>query len=292
MYGAVTKKIIIALLASMPLSIVSCSGGKSEDELNAENLLSKVKNLYADKQYGNAMEMIDSLMESFPGMIDVQRKAMHFQTLIIEKQTIQDSLNNEIAFKKAKQLEDSLSKAFKFIKTEDMVEGYHLANYVNPDQLLTTSNIEARIAENSGIYIVSALHGSSVKHTHIKIVSGNESVTTKDVPLSNPRNYRFVDGGKNTEMVTFNTTECDSLCAFVNNHIDKPIKLLFQGNNKQKAIILDSKTKTAISETWKYYSVRQQIASAEINRLKFMKKLQLARKQIKQTATNIQGDRQ
>ena len=123
MYGAVTKKIIIALLASMPLSIVSCSGGKSEDELNAENLLSKVKNLYADKQYGNAMEMIDSLMESFPGMIDVQRKAMHFQTLIIEKQTIQDSLNNEIAFKKAKQLEDSLSKAFKFIKTEDMVEG-------------------------------------------------------------------------------------------------------------------------------------------------------------------------
>ena len=58
------------------------------------------KSMYAGKDYDNAMLMIDSLMKTYPGLIDVQRKAMHIQTMITEKRTLADSIANEKSLSK------------------------------------------------------------------------------------------------------------------------------------------------------------------------------------------------
>ena len=96
MYGAAIKKHIMLAVAILPMIFATaCGSQKSEEEINAERLLSEVKSCYSGKQYDKAMSMIDSLMKTYPGLLDVQRAAMHYQTLIIEKQTLRDSTDNE-----------------------------------------------------------------------------------------------------------------------------------------------------------------------------------------------------
>lgn len=293
MYGAAIKKTLMAIFIAFPLSsIMSCGSNQSEEEAKAEKILTDVKTLYSDKKYDEAMKMIDSLMKSYPGMIDMQRKAMHVQTLIIEKQTINDSIDNEAFYLKNKTLADSLLGNFKFVKTEDMVEGYHVPKSVNPDGLIYQNGIEARVGENSGIYLVSSLHGVPIRHTRLEVSADGETVSTKAVPTGNSRNYRFKNDGRQVEMVTFNTAECDSLCSFVSNNRTKAIRLCFIGKYGKQAMALPDRTKKEIAEAYELDTIQKNVRSAEINRLKFYKKLQLTRKQIKQTATNIQGNRE
>ena len=55
--------------------------------------------------------------------------------------------------------------------------------------------------------------------------------------------------------------------------------------------MLSQKEKSAIENVVNYATAITAAHDAANMRLKFARKLQLARKQIKQTATNIQGDR-
>ena len=103
--------------------------------------------------------------------------------------------------------------------------------------------------------------------------------------------YRFSDNGTSVEMVTFNAQECDSLCAFIADNASKTIKVRFAGKSRSHTITLPERTKKAIAVCYRLYQAESKVKTAELNRLKYTKKLQLTRKQIKQTATNIQGER-
>lgn len=293
MYGAIIKRLILAVLAPLPIvAVTACGSQKTENEEKAELLLAGIETLYSDKEYSQAITMIDSLMKSYPGLIDIQRKAMHMQTLITEKQTLNDSIENERIFAEKAALTDSLLQNFKFIKTEDQVEGYYVSKRVGTDELIKSTGIETRIDEKGNIYMVTSLYGFPIMHTQLSASAGDiNAATTNIVPTTNPRNYRFKDDGTSVEMVTFNSLECDSLCSFIAKNAKDKIKLSFVGKSKTHSIMLPSKVKDAIAETYTLYLLKSQIKAAEINRIKFIKKLQLTRKQIKQTATNIQGDR-
>lgn len=274
------------------LSFSACGGGKSEEEAKAEAVLSEIKTLYADKQYESAMKMIDSLMQTYPGIIDVQRKAMNLQTLIIEKQTLDDSIRNEMEYLRNKSTADSLLQNLKFVKTADMAEGYYAARDADTDPLIRTTKVEPRIDENGDIYLMSNLYGHAIRHTRLVATAGGESRASVSVPLTNPRNYRFKDDGTPVEMVTFTAKECDSLCLFISQSKGRTVKLIFEGKSKKYPITLSPKNVADIAAAYDLYQAKAAMRSAELNRLKFMKKLQLTRRQIRQTATNIQGERE
>ena len=129
MYGAAIKKHIMLAVAILPMLIATaCGSQKSEEEINAERLLSEVKSCYSGKQYDKAMSMIDSLMKTYPGLLDVQRAAMHYQTLIIEKQTLRDSTDNEQLYSENRAIADSLLKQFRYIKTTDKFQFLNISN--------------------------------------------------------------------------------------------------------------------------------------------------------------------
>ncbi len=292
MYGAAIKKHIMLAVAILPMLIATaCGSQKSEEEINAERLLSEVKSCYSGKQYDKAMSMIDSLMKTYPGLLDVQRAAMHYQTLIIEKQTLRDSTDNEQLYSENRAIADSLLKQFRYIKTADMVEGYYVPKQIGADELIKATGIETRIDESKNIYLVTSLYGSSIRHSSLTASSEAGEASTKEVPASNPRNYRFSDNGTSVEMVTFNAQECDSLCAFIADNASKTIKVRFAGKSRSHTITLPERTKKAIAACYRLYQAESKVKTAELNRLKYTKKLQLTRKQIKQTATNIQGER-
>ena len=288
MFKGLTNTYAILLLAAA-MSVTSCGNSKTESQVNAENILSEAQSLYDSGKYMEAIGTIDSLMKKHPGIIDVQRQAMHLKTLVVEKQTILDSIANDSAIVANKQIVDSLANNFKYVKTADMVEGYYVSKNVSGDNLTKRTNIEARINEMGEIYLVSSLYGKSIKHTKLRAVAGDSTVETEAVPYDNARNYRFKDGGTPVEMVTFRKADCDTLCQFIADNVAKDIKVEFVGSKKY-SLPLPSKTKNLIAETYIFATHKAQLRKAEDLKLYYMRKLQITRKQSRQTATNIKGD--
>ena len=288
MFKGITNTYAILLLAAA-MSVTSCGNSKTESQVNAENILSEAQSLYDSGKYMEAIGTIDSLMKKHPGIIDVQRQAMHLKTLVVEKQTILDSIANDSAIVANKQIVDSLANNFKYVKTADMVEGYYVSKNVSGDNLTKRTNIEARINEMGEIYLVSSLYGKSIKHTKLRAVAGDSTVETEAVPYDNARNYRFKDGGTPVEMVTFRKADCDTLCQFIADNVAKDIKVEFIGGKKY-SLPLPSKTKNLIAETYIFATHKAQLKKAEDLKLYYMRKLQITRKQSRQTATNIKGD--
>lgn len=288
MFKGLTNTYAILLLAAA-ISVTSCGNSKSESQVNAENILSEAQSLYDSGKYMEAIGTIDSLMKKHPGIIDVQRQAMHLKTLVVEKQTILDSIANDSAIVANKQIVDSLANNFKYVKTADMVEGYYVSKNVSGDNLTKRTNIEARINEMGEIYLVSSLYGKSIKHTKLRAVAGDSTVETEAVPYDNARSYRFKDGGTPVEMVTFRKADCDTLCQFIADNVAKDIKVEFVGSKKY-SLPLPSKTKNLIAETYTFATHKAQLKKAEDLKLYYMRKLQITRKQSRQTATNIKGD--
>lgn len=288
MFKGLTNTYAILLLAAA-MSVTSCGNSKTESQVNAENILSEAQSLYDSGKYMEAIGTIDSLMKKHPGIIDVQRQAMHLKTLVVEKQTILDSIANDSAIVANKQIVDSLANNFKYVKTADMVEGYYVSKNVSGDNLTKRTNIEARINEMGEIYLVSSLYGKSIKHTKLRAVAGDSTVETEAVPYDNARNYRFKDGGTPVEMVTFRKADCDTLCQFIADNVAKDIKVEFIGGKKYP-LPLPSKTKNLIAETYIFATHKAQLKKAEDLKLYYMRKLQITRKQSRQTATNIKGD--
>ena len=252
-------------------------------------MMLEINSLYSNKQYDKAMSMIDSLMKSYPGMIDIQHKALHTQTLIVEQQAINDSIDNDVAFAKAVN-EGNLHKAnLKYVKTDNMVEGYYVPKNVADDGLLTKTGILARVSDKGNLSVVSALFGGN-NHTRLTVTADGFEASTIDVPKSNSRNYSFLENGVRVEMVTFETSECDSLCAFIANHSTSKIKLSFVGKRSHTIPLTENCIKDIV-EVYNLYIAYKSMHTSEVERIKIMRRLQLARKQVKQTATNLQGNK-
>ena len=292
MSDATIKHIYICLLAAFCLlGQAACGSKQSDEDRNAESLMTQIKSLYTGKKYDEAMLMIDSLMKSYPGLIDVQHQAMHIQTMITEKKALADSILNERLLERSMALADSLKQNLKLIKNADLVEGYLVHKSMPSDGVPQTTGLVARATTNGDISLMSSLRGSRARHTKLTATADTATVETMEVPLSNPRNYKFNDNGQNVELVTFNSHECLGFCAFVAKHIEQPITVTFSGKSKCQKKRLSQSEKEAIACVYEYANAVTAANGYATSRIKLARKLQLARKQIKQTATNIQGGR-
>lgn len=288
MYNVSIRLYAVLLVAASMAGFVSCGNSKSEEQLKAEALLSDAQSMFDSNQYDKSIALIDSLSKTYPGLIEVQRNAMHLKTLATEKKTILDSISNDSVIITNKQLVDSLSKGFKYVKTQDMVEGYYVKSSVSSGNLTKRTDVEARIDELGNIYLVSSLYGKGVKHTRLKVLCNGGEVATTNVAYDNAKNYRFKDGATPVEMVTFDKEACDSLCRFILENRGKNITLEFCGNRIYK-MQLPANTKNTIADTYLYASRKAELKKAEDLKLYYAKKLQITRRQSRQTATNISG---
>ena len=147
-----------------------------------------------------------------------------------------------------------------------------------------------RVSADGEISVLSSLRGHSIRHTKLVIATDSATIETIAVPLSNSRNYRYKDNGKPVELVTFNQQECDSLCKYIAS-VSAPVSVTLVGQSGKQKITLTTADKNSFANIVAYSEALTKMQEASMNRLKFAKRLNLARKQIKQTATNIQGDR-
>ena len=277
----------LTVAAAIIIGCYACGNQKSDEQLQAEELLKTAQSNYDNARYDVAISTIDSLMRKYPGIIDVQRSAMHLKTMITEKRTIADSIANDSIIFANKALVNSLSKQFKYIKTKDMVEGYWVASAINDNHLVQRTDLEARIDDFGDIYLATCLYGSSINCKTVSAKCTAGEVTT----LPTTENYRYTDGGKPVEMITFNKEKCDTLCQFIYDNKASDISITFSGK-RNHTMQLSNKTKSEIAMTYEYATKKAELKKAEDMRLYYSKKLQITRKQVRSTATNIKGDKE
>lgn len=219
MYNAATK--LIALSAAIILA--SCGGGKQANE--ADSLVNQADSAVKAGNYGLATEILDTLKARYPAEIKAQRTGMNIRAkanegLIKKELQTTDSLQVMYAHRR-----DSLQQYFTFVNNPELVEGYYVIKEYASSSLFSRSGVEARVAPDGQFYMISSLAGNPVKHTSITVTVGSDNAKSNSVAYDGDRNYR----SGNTEMITFISSECDSIGKLLATNPGKPARLTFSG---------------------------------------------------------------
>ncbi len=220
MYNAASKLIAISTI----LLAASCGGGKSANE--ADILVNQADSAVAAGDFALATEILDTLKSKYPSEIKAQRAGMNIKAranegMIKEELQSTDSLEAVYAHRR-----DSLKEYFTFVDNPELVEGFYVIKEYKSSTLFSRSGLEARVAPDGQFYMISSLAGNPVKHTSITVSSDGESASSASVAYDGDRNYRSGD----TEMITFISSECDSIGKLMSKNPGKPAKIIFSGS--------------------------------------------------------------
>lgn len=283
MFNVVTDKITkIAIIAAIALSGISCgNSGKTSDE--AEAMLNEAQQMSDEGRYDSAVVMLDSLCKTRPTETDAVKQAMHLKAQTLEKSFVAQMAQVDSIIAANAPIVEQIAPMLKGVKTPEMVEGYRVVASIAGKELINRTDIEPRIDDGGNLYIVSLLHGVAAEHDHLRVSCGAGSAETKAVPYDKSRNYRFSDDGVTNEMVTFRYDECADFCQFIADNADAKLSLTFVGK-KQHTVPLSNALKRAIVESYRYSTAIRTGMRAEHDKLLLTKKIEIARRQIEQTA--------
>ena len=283
MFNVVTDKITkIAIIAAIALSGISCgNSGKTSDE--AEAMLNEAQQMSDEGRYDSAVVMLDSLCKTRPTETDAVKQAMHLKAQTLEKSFVAQMEQVDSIIAANAPIVEQIAPMLKGVKTPEMVEGYRVVASIAGKELINCTDIEPRIDDGGNLYIVSLLHGVSAQHDRLRVSCSAGSAETKSVPYDNSRNYRFSDDGVSNEMVTFRYEECADFCQFIADNADAKLSLTFVGK-KQHTVPLGDAVKRAIVQSYRYSTAIRTGMRAEHDKLLLTKKIEIARRQIEQTA--------
>ena len=283
MFNVVTDKITkIAIIAAIALSGISCgNSGKTSDE--AEAMLNEAQQMSDEGRYDSAVVMLDSLCKTRPTETDAVKQAMHLKAQTLEKSFVAQMEQVDSIIAANAPIVEQIAPMLKGVKTPEMVEGYRVVASIAGKELINCTDIEPRVDDGGNLYIVSLLHGVSAQHDRLRVSCSAGSAETKSVPYDNSRNYRFSDDGVSNEMVTFRYDECADFCQFIADNADAKLSLTFVGK-KQHTVPLGDAVKRAIVQSYRYSTAIRTGMRAEHDKLLLTKKIEIARRQIEQTA--------
>ena len=283
MFNVVTDKITkIAIIAAIALSGISCgNSGKTSDE--AEAMLNEAQQMSDEGRYDSAVVMLDSLCKTRPTETDAVKQAMHLKAQTLEKSFVAQMAQVDSIIAANAPIVEKIAPMLKGVKAPEMVEGYRVVASIAGKELINRTDIEPRIDDGGNLYIVSLLHGVSAQHDRLRVSCSSGSAETKSVPYDNSRNYRFSDDGVSNEMVTFRYDECADFCQFIADNADAKLSLTFVGK-KQHTVPLGDAVKRAIVQSYRYSTAIRTGMRAEHDKLLLTKKIEIARRQIEQTA--------
>lgn len=279
MSHATTKS--LTTFIALALAFTACNNDNAEQQ-QAQSLLDQAQVLAQEQLYDSAIVMLDSLCHTYPRQFELVKQAMTAKARTLELDFTLQLQQTDSLIAQCKATVEQMSDLFKYVKTEDMVEGYRVARSLDRLPLVNRTGIEPRIDDGGNIYLVSLLNGTAAKHDHLTVCTRNNRsifVTTDTIPFDGARNYRFSDiNGVSSEMITFHADECIDLCRFIADNPNGQILLTFAGS-KSHSITLDQTTQKAIAATLEFSQAITTGLHAEAKRIHLLKKIEVAQRQ-------------
>ena len=266
------------LLILAALLVTACTS----DEKKAAQLYAQAESYYNDGNYYAAKIWIDSIEASYPKAFDVIREGMVLQCRINQKVYERDLVTTDSLYNIAQKELDELKPLFELSReSEYQTERNYVYKKSRPGQAVTGSGLRAQVTESGEFRLISIYNGSKgINHTGIRVKKPDGTYCeTASVAYDGARNYRFTDGGKTTEMVTYNKTQCYEVAELIVLSNNKELSVQFTSGSNY-SMPLDKNTRLAIAETYRLAQALSMVDSLSKRREYGIKQLELADSQL------------
>jgi len=193
------KKTAICLLIVSVLA--GC--GKSKE---ARQQFEQARVLYENQQFAAAKNAIDTLRLRFPREVEVLREALTLMRLVEYGESERNMAYCDSLLPVRREEAEKLKKGFRFEK-DSLYED--IGNYIWKQQTIEgnveRSYVRCGVDEKGEIYLASVYFGARpLNHTGLKLsLPDGVYAETASIAYDGGMNYRFKDGGRTTEVVTY-----------------------------------------------------------------------------------------
>ena len=258
------------------------SGACSKKNNPAAEQYQKAEELYRQGDYARAKVAIDSIAKIDPRAFDEIRAGMQLMRrvdLSINERNLAyvDSL---LPIRQAFQ-KDLLSK-FKLQKDEKyQEEGNYVFKKDRNAGSVNRSCLRIQVTEDGQMQLMSVYSGSTkLNHESVKVeLPDGTFALTSVIPYDGANNYRFVNAGNTTEVVTYKGKQMRSVADLVYNSNGAKIKVSYEGK-RPFSFIMDNNTREAISASYELALVMSEIKQLQREKAIATKTIEILKKQI------------
>lgn len=265
MFSAPIKHSVILLVLATALA--SCSPGKSE----ADSLFSNAQALVEQGDPEAAIALLDSLDSAFPSEIELRRKGMHLRAVAREKLTVDLLARTDSVLATLQAEYEGMQGMLR--RVDNPIEPYFVAEGFSP----APTGIEARLAPDGTIYLISTLTGHPVHHTLVSASAPGGTAQTARVSHDGER----CEWSAGSETVHFVGAECDSIVRFITES-SGPVTITWSGETTYSRP-LTAGEHAALRAVGRCADVARGIRVATIEHEKLEKQLDMARSQAART---------
>lgn len=261
---------VLFSLSLLVLLVLAC--GPNAEKI-AKDKFSRASVLYEKQQFNDAMLILDSIKEDFPGEIEYVTRADD----LIRKMKIGEQERNLVYLDSIlNKKQEELKVLMKNFTVSTLYGGKEIL--VHKRQKITNSYnrsyLCAHLDMKGNFYISSRYVGDKyINHDRIKVYHKDQSVISEKIPYDDLDNRRFEDGGTYWEIVNYKNNNDNGIIDFIAQNINLPLKVEFIGKSRYY-IVMEKFDKQAISDGYEISFVLK-----EIGKLKSDK--QLAENQLK-----------
>ncbi|WP_455497165.1 hypothetical protein [Coprobacter sp.] len=272
------RKFVFVSIASLLLLFGACT----KKENRAAEQYQKAEELYQRGDYALAKNAIDSISTIDPRAFDEIRAGMQLMrrvNLSINKRNlayVDSLLPIRLAFQKELLSKFALQKDEKYQENGNFVyKKDRNAGSVN------RSCLRIQVTEDGQMQLMSVYFGASkLNHESVKVeLPDGTFALTSVVPYDGANNYRFVNAGNTTEVVTYKGKQMRSVADLVYNSKDARIKVSYEGK-RPFSFVMDKNTKEAISASYELALVMADIKQLQREKAIAGKTIEILERQI------------
>lgn len=200
-----------SLVAATVLLLCSCSARKDPRQTEAENLYNHADSALMAGNPGLALELLDSLDSNYKTVTEVIKKSIALRPDAVIRQSEKEIAKIDSAMRADNGRLDSLARLIKHVEIPG-TDGFYIPTAAYNASFASTTGVSPRIDDLGQFYIVSSVSpAGGLSHGSLTFTSGDESVTTEEIPSGSDSRFAINNG----EIVTFSPVVCDTVARFL-----------------------------------------------------------------------------
>ena len=262
------KSIICILFAA-----AMCSCGGAEKKAKAQ--LEQARTFMERNEFFAARSEIDSLRANYPKEFGILKEALTLMREVDIREAMRNIAYCDSLMPIRLHESDSLKAGFTFEKDTLYEE---IGNYIWKQQTIEKNvqrcYVRCGVDENGEMYLASVYFGRNpINHTGIRISTPDGLFAeTATIPYDGGLNYHFKDMGNTTEVVTYKAEKGMDAIKFINENIDKRLKVEYTGGKNYIIYIADN-DKKALAATYQLASALSDIYQMTKEKKKALKRI-------------------
>lgn len=264
-----------ALISFIVFITVSCTKSKKEIyNIEAENLYVQADSCMNNKNYTEALLLIDSINNAYPKAIEIRKKAKLLRPLVMEQFSAQQLSITDSLLAVSNYIGDSLKAYISNVKNP--IENYFINKQLVGTNVQISQGLYLLISPDLHYYIVVS-GGGKTPSNRVELRSNGNSIYSDVVEFDGERNTNSSCG----RSITFTESQSKPLADFIMANKANAVTVVFHSDSGKSAqFTLSDKLLRNFVETYSYIEAVRQNRVLNLEKERLQKQLALSRQQI------------